>query len=48
MGLAIAREIVRGYGGDIQVETRTEGEEEGRPAGSTFIISLPLTGVAEE
>ena len=48
LGLAIAREIVRGHGGDIQVETRTEGEEEGRPAGSTFIISLPLSGVAAE
>ena len=46
--LAIAREIVRGHGGDIQVETRTEGEEEGRSAGSTFIISLPLSGVAAE
>ena len=48
LGLAIARKIVRGHGGDIQVETRTEGEEEGRPAGSTFIISLPLSGVAAE
>ena len=48
LGLAIAREIVRGHGGDIQVETRTEGEEESPPAGSTFIISLPLSGVAAE
>ena len=48
LGLAMAREIVRGHGGDIQVETRTEGEEAGRPAGSTFIISLPLSGVAAE
>ena len=28
LGLAIVREIVRGHGGDIQVETRAEGEEE--------------------
>ena len=48
LGLAIAREIVRWHGGDIQVETRTEGEEEGRSAGSTFVISLPLSGVAAE
>ena len=48
LGLAIAQEIVRGHGGDIQVETRTEREEEGRSAGSTFIISLPLSGVAAE
>ena len=48
LGLAIARKIIRGHGGDIQVETRTEGEEEGPPAGSTFIISLPLSGVAAE
>jgi signal transduction histidine kinase len=46
LGLAIAREIVRGHGGDIQIETRTDGEEEGRPSGSTFIITLPLIGVA--
>ena len=48
LGLAIARKIVRGHESDIQVETRTKGEEEGRPAGSTFIISLPLSGVAAE
>ena len=48
LGLAIAREIVRGHGGDIRIETRTEGEEEGQPSGSTFIITLPLSGVAAE
>jgi signal transduction histidine kinase len=48
LGLAIAREIVRGHGGDIQIETRTQGEEEGRPPGSTFIITLPLSGAAAE
>ena len=48
LALAITREIVRGHGGDIQVEIKTEGEEEGRSAGSTFIISLPLSGVAAE
>ena len=48
LGLAIAREIVRGHGGDIRIETRTDGEEEGQPAGSTFIITLPLNGVGAE
>jgi len=48
LGLAIAREIVRGHGDDIQIDTRTDGEEGGRPPGSTFIITLPLRGVAAE
>jgi len=48
LGLAIAREIVRGHGGDIRIETRTDGEEEGRPSGSTFVITLPLSGVVAE
>ena len=48
LGLAIAREIVRGHGGDIRIETRTEGEIEGQPSGSTFVITLPLSGVAAE
>ena len=48
LGLAIAREIVRGHGGDIRIVTRTEGEEEGQPSGSTFVITLPLSGIAAE
>jgi len=48
LGLAIAREIVRGHGGDIRIETKTEGEETGQPSGSTFVIKLPLSGIAAE
>lgn len=48
LGLAIAQDIVRGHSGDIRIETRTEGEVEGQPSGSTFFIKLPLSGVAEE
>ena len=40
IGLAIVKNIVQAYGGDVQVESR-EGE------GSTFAFSLPIAEVAE-
>lgn len=42
LGLAVAREIVRGHGGEIRVDSRVAEEEAGRPPGSTFFIRMPF------
>ena len=42
LGLAIASEIVTGHGGDIRVESRVAGEEEGKAPGSTFFMRIPF------
>ncbi|HWK34733.1 sensor histidine kinase, partial [Sphingomonas sp.] len=41
LGLAIARTIVEGHGGEIMVESR-----EDRMSGARFVVRLPLTGQA--
>ncbi|NQW24220.1 MAG: GAF domain-containing protein [SAR202 cluster bacterium] len=42
LGLAIAKEIVEGHGGNLSFETRTADETEGLKPGTTFIIELPV------
>ena len=44
LGLAIVREIVRGHGGDIKIDSWVQGEQESQAPGSTFTITLPLGG----
>ena len=43
LGLAIVREIVRGHGGDISVDSKTAGEEADQSAGTVFSITMPTT-----
>lgn len=46
LGLAVAKEIVKGHGGRLSFETRTAEESVGQEPGTTFTIDLPVAGLA--
>jgi len=46
LGLAIVREIVQGYGGTIDLDSRIAGEVDGKAPGTTFILRFPLDPAA--
>ena len=43
LGLAIAKDVVKGHGGSLSFETRTASEAEGQEPGTTFLIEIPVT-----